>query len=94
MTQLAHQLYLGYNNSSRRAVSISGHDIVVLLRGQQSTVLQGEEARLFLVGLGEISQHICDIRHSSKVETAFSRTKNGTVEEVYNMFFDAHHDHA
>lgn len=91
---IATQMYLGYNNSSRRAVSISGHDIVVLLRGQQSTVLEGEEARLFRVGLAEITQHICGIKESYKVQTAMSNTKNGTVEEIYNMFFDAHHNHA
>lgn len=94
MSQLTNQLYLGYNNSSRKAISINGHDIVVLLRGQQSTVLQGEEARLFRLGLAEISQHFCGIKENVKVQTALSRTKNGTDGEVYNMFFDAYHHHA
>ena len=54
----ARSLYLGYSNSTRKAIAINGHDVVVLTRGTRYTVLEGEQAREFVKVTSAITAHV------------------------------------
>lgn len=90
----ARSVYLGYGNTSRRAVAINGHDIVVLLRGQQSTVLEGAQAVLFLRSVSEVTDHMCGVRRSQRIESMAAMVGLSRSDEVYDAIFDEFHIHA
>lgn len=91
---MARSVYLGYGQKTRKALAVSGHDIVVLMRASQSTVLQGEDARIFLREISEITNHMCGTRRSTRVEEIAKRIGRSDAESIYAEVFDKYHVHA
>ena len=78
-------LYLGYANP-RAAVSIDGHNIVVLLDGESNKVLKGMKASRFRRELSALSNHLCGVVMSADV-AEFIRDHPGGLN-AYNALFD------
>ncbi len=88
----ARSIYLGWGNASRKAVAINGHDVVVLMRGQQYTILEEQRARSFLTKISQVSEHLCGIRQHEWVSSAASMVSKS--DAIYCFVFDEFHHHA
>jgi hypothetical protein len=90
----ARTLYLGYENKTRKAIAINGHDVVVLMHGPQRTILEDEKARSFLKEIAQVSEHICGIKTYRWVEMMCGSEGISDSVEIYNKLFDGYHHHA
>ena len=79
------RVYLGYSNK-REAVAFRNHQIVVLIDGQKSCVLQGIKAQTFLAALTALSHHLCGIKDCPVSAELVSRTDKDLG--CYNAVFD------
>lgn len=84
------RVYLGYSNK-RAAVAFRGHQIVVLIDGKKSCVLQGIKAQDFLEEITNLSHHLCGVKHCSISEELVSRTDKdlGCYNAIFDEWFEA-----
>lgn len=90
----ARTLYLGYRNKTRKAVAINGHDVVILMRGPQRTILEDERARAFLKEISQVTEHFCGVGRHQWVEMQARSGGAADSDSMYNMVFDKYHHHA
>lgn len=83
-------LYLGWDNP-RQAISIDGHDIVVLTDGPRSSVLQDAAARSFKEELRELNHHFMGGKRSTRMETLIRSVPHDPHHHnVYDALFEGH----
>lgn len=83
-------LYFGYNNP-RRGFSVNGHEIVVLIDGQRSCVLQGAAAVEAQADIIALTDHLLGNAHFDRMADLVAASAHHQHDHhVYNAVFDEH----
>lgn len=81
-------IYLGWGNP-RAAISIIGHDVVVLTDGDKSAVLQGDTATRFRTDTSALTNHICGVKKSRDIARFLSSVPSDPHKvTAYDAIFD------
>lgn len=83
-------LYLGYHNP-RRGFSVNGHEIVILIDGQRSCVLQGAAAVEAQADIAALTDHLMgNARLDRMADLVAASPPHPHDHHAYNALFDKH----
>lgn len=86
-------IYLGYNETLRRAYFINNTHLV-LLKGRETAVFTGLEAEVIAEQFRLITHHLCGVMRTDWVAALAHQNKGHNSDIVYQVVFDTHFNEA